>query len=91
MGADLASETGTGWQPRVLDMGPNIDEAYRIFGWERNYLPTEGELSAKYRELMRLNHPDKVGAEGAIWCSIINDARGMVRCLEIPALSSQHI
>jgi len=68
-------------------MCTNIDEAYGVFGWDRNYLPTEDELSAKYRELMRLNHPDKVGAEGAKLCSIINEARGLVRHLEKSAFS----
>jgi hypothetical protein len=73
-------------------MCTNIDEAYGVFGWDRNYLPTEDELSAKYRELMRLNHPDKVGAEGANLCSIINEARGLVRHLEksaFPCMPSQ--
>jgi hypothetical protein len=47
-------------------------------GCYRNYLPTEEEISSRYKQLMRQNHPDKVGAAGQEATALINHARQVV-------------
>uniref|UniRef100_A0A7S0F7N0 Ubiquitin-like domain-containing protein n=1 Tax=Hanusia phi TaxID=3032 RepID=A0A7S0F7N0_9CRYP len=59
----------------------DVDMAYELLGFERYDVPTLNDIKIRYREKMRVHHPDKSGEGGNAVAVMLNQARDYLAAL----------
>ncbi len=68
------------YQPRQEDQtANNLEATYQLFGFLPSAQPTKQEVTKRYLELAKINHPDIVGDEGTKRMANINAAMQIIR------------
>ncbi len=68
------------YQPRQESQtANNLEGAYQLFGFLPSANPTKQEVTKRYLELAKINHPDIVGDEGTKRMANINAAMQIIR------------